>query len=409
MLDLDVRTYKDSLTLIQSLQRLHGKLLSGSTATNVLALIGKPDTSGLFSVNGAVPNWCWGLYGNDLVILIDGLSSVQQGAQLFATSQSGVVTSPIGGINSYALSAAKSIYSVVTQNGMPLSPAVLVSGYSYGGALAQIVASLLNSMPFPAVVQCATFGSPRIGDTGFVNGLAPVTLRRYMNDDDPVPLFPPHFVEAPAASIAVGFGTVFAWSKYIQGHGGIVEFSDGTTLVSNLPPEFLPITEGQLAAWVSGATPPGGDAHSLFTYVSRVALSAAREAQAKTPANTGSGPEVYSPVTLQTFLADAATFAAALKVALALEGKTVLYVPPVYRPRVIFSFDTYHVNWMGYTIADCPTKSNAKTIAKYIFKAMRELVDANPTYSGSMQNAWRDFLTAAANPANGFLPPLNVT
>ena len=87
----------------------------------------------------------------------------------------------------------------------------------------------------------------------------------------------------------------------------------------------------------------------------------------------------------------------------------MLYIPVQFRPRVSMVSGVYLVIWMGNTIASCKTKSNAKTIAKYISKCCRELTDASPVYTGSMQLSWQAFLAAAANPANGFIPPLDVT
>lgn len=409
MLNLDVRRYKDSLTLLQALIGIHGTLLSTASPLNVLSGLGAPDQSGLVSAVGMTPNLCWGKYGDTVVVLIDGITTVGQGAQLYTSTQAPLTSTPIGQINGIAYNVSLNIVKVLDAIPPEVSSNFLLAGYSYGGALAQAVAALLAVRDLPGRIQVATFGSPRIGNSSLARTLQNATVRRYMVDTDPVPRFPPHFFEAPTALIAVGFPTAFFWTAYSQVQGGIQLEANGEGSPAVLPGRSVPATDVQLAQWLASAYSIGGDPHSQFTYQSRMALSAAKEALSPPAFNVGSGAEGDSTLTESAFLSDKASFAAALTNAMHEESGSMLYVPVNFRPKVTFIAGVYSVVWMGDTMGQFPTKSGAKTYAKYLFKFLREHSDASMLFSGSATDAWPRWLVAASNPLNGFLPTLTVT
>lgn len=89
------------------------------------------------------------------------------------------------------LSSAESIFVAVTKQ-LALSSAavpVLVTGHSYGGALALGVGALLAlAGRKPAAI--VTFGAPRFGMATFVKSIADIPVRQYRRGNDPVPWLP---------------------------------------------------------------------------------------------------------------------------------------------------------------------------------------------------------------------------
>lgn len=72
------------------------------------------------------------------------------------------------------------------------SKEIIFSGHSLGGALATISA-LHYAFEYPGVlVNCITFGSPRVGDSKFVNYFDRIIFNsyRFVNDNDPIPCLP---------------------------------------------------------------------------------------------------------------------------------------------------------------------------------------------------------------------------
>jgi predicted lipase len=76
-----------------------------------------------------------------------------------------------------------------------ITPRVVFTGHSLGGALATIAATCM-SVQFMEytnlIVECHTFGSPRVGNQSFINIFNRFVhvSNRYVNDLDPVPMIP---------------------------------------------------------------------------------------------------------------------------------------------------------------------------------------------------------------------------
>lgn len=81
------------------------------------------------------------------------------------------------------------------------------------------------------------------------------------------------------------------------------------------------------------------------------------------------------------------------------------YVPVQYRPKAVTVVGSHQVQWMGYTICNCPSKSAAKTCAKYLFKHLRVLQGDADTSISQLANAWAAFWGVANSSSTGFDPP----
>jgi hypothetical protein len=408
-MNLDVRRVTDSYSLLKLQSRIAGELLDTATAQNAFAVLAVPVSSRLFRRSGGRPNWMWGLFGDTLIVVIDGVRTVAQGLELYASAGQPMTQTPFGGINSMVQLTMSNIFNQLLADVGTLPARVFLTGYSYGGAIALALGGQLVAIAGGSTVQVCTFGSPRPGDAGLAGQLTRATVRRWMNADDPIPRFPPRWSEAPALTINAGFPAAYQWSLYVQPNGGVEVNFDGKLTATPLPGTIIPISDLTLSAWLTGVDAFSGEGHALGTYLARLGPVAAQMVGSNPSPTIGSNQEAQAPLSSPQFQRDAAVVAAPALESAQPEVSTMLFVPPLHRPRVIQSFGQYRVDWEGFTICTTKTRSESKTIAKYIFKMCRELGDSNQIYNGSFQAAINVFLVAASNPTGGFSPVLTVT
>ena len=68
---------------------------------------------------------------------------------------------------------------------------LVITGHSLGGAVALILSEMLRrDKRYEADILLHTYGSPRAGDSAFVQGAAPLVHHRFVNHNDPVPSVP---------------------------------------------------------------------------------------------------------------------------------------------------------------------------------------------------------------------------
>ena len=121
----------------------------------------------------------------------------------------------------------------IARAGHPL----LITGHSYGGALATLTLSQYLSRHPAASASAYTFGSPRVGNAEFASSMDAAPLYRIVNRDDLVTRLPPPF----ALSRRMGF--LHAGSAYYidsharlhpRGRGDLAEESAGITQIAGL-------------------------------------------------------------------------------------------------------------------------------------------------------------------------------
>lgn len=82
---------------------------------------------------------------------------------------------------------------------------IIFSGHSLGGALAQIAAAYYGDIFEELFITCYTFGSPRVGNTYFVEWFSNSVDEhvRVVNEGDPVPMIPTMFYWTHTKNICI--------------------------------------------------------------------------------------------------------------------------------------------------------------------------------------------------------------
>jgi len=346
--------------------------------------------------------------GTSTVCQSYGVSDLAGGTATFFTSWQPAFVSPTAWTNPSFLALANRMRALL--NTVSLSPGdrLILVGHSWGGAAAQVLAAQLAWSGVSRDIQCLTFGSPKIGNSGLVQLLRAATCLRLMTSTDAVADSPPTISEAPVLYASTPFLLSLVYSQYMNGPGGVEVAQDGTATARPSPSSVSWGVVDNLYAAASGSLGPFAPSHWMGAYLS--AMSSWRAPSAGDTLVEAPTPPVPSAITRAEWQLNADMIEGKLG---ATEGLNVAYIPPVYvaRAQIVGSHPrTYIVVQGADLICTCATKSEAHTIAKALNRLYRRLLEDSQSLSKTAFNdAINYFLLAAANPASGITPTLNVT
>jgi hypothetical protein len=346
---------------------------------------------------------------DSLIMVISGAQNVQQFANLFLSSKNGDVSRTYREANLIVDESARYIFRNFQLDKTQNSTKILFCGFSFGGAIAEVLCDFMRDAPFnmPNVTAC-TFASPRPGLEALQKRLGNNGVR-WMNQLDPVPYFPPHSDEALNITQLWQLASAPIWSRYVHPFQGLVLDTS-----SNITPRVLPLVDSTNAAsrlvlWLTGADATVAAQHQIATYQGLLS-NAALKYQAK--------PVVFLP--LQT-TAQAAANVSGTNPIFDVQARTpsnlfgvvdplAAYIPPAFRVKAVrVGPTTYAVQWMSYNLTRTTTKSNARAIAKTWNKMLRATGTAPGVIASGIQQGFATFLQNAINGNLGFNPPWVVT
>jgi pimeloyl-ACP methyl ester carboxylesterase len=285
--------------------------------------------------------------------------------------------------------------------------AVICCGHSWGGASAQVLAGKLATEGNFRDVQCLSLGSPKAGNSGLVGLLRDVTCLRLMLATDLVAASPPSISEAPLLYASTPFLVAVYYSLYQHGPGGVVVAADGSWRAANGPGSVAWGAIANLQTVAVSGSGALGTSHWLGSYLANMTSWAA--APPTTQVIQTPAPPTPAQITVTEYSANRD---ALLNPSGESESVEVAYIPPEFLARVNIAGShprLYNVWWMGLTITKNATKSNAHTVAKNWNRLLRRLLtDTTLINTAAFQESWSNWLVAAANPANGITPTLNV-
>jgi hypothetical protein len=354
-----------------------------------------------------IPAFAWYTDGQQLVIIITGATIPQQGVGLLTGAIAPLQTRAGARVNGFCLPPVDVIKSTLGAKGISLPPSVVIVGHSYGGAIAEVLLADLASGSTGTQFQLLTLGAPRAGDTTLTAVIAPWPQLRIMNYDDTVPFFPPHFDEAPIGTFAIGFLAAYQLSQYVQTGGGAILTFDGLLVPATLPVIIAPIADVTLLAWALDANSFLSNGHFYRTYLQRLGLFNQPIPGPQVSAPAGLKGELEPALTPQVFNLGPVAGPAVMG-ASDIMATISVYIPVVHRAKAMKVGAVYVVIWEGQTIAQGQTKSNARTLAKYINKWLRVMQTVNTVYRTPFGNAFQNYILAAGSPSAGFMPVLNV-
>ena len=404
---LNVRNMSDASMLVKGLVALaHGQ--GTRSALESLASSGFEIVSGSAVPRaGSLPAFTAAASRDTVVLLCDGVRTNNQVVAIVESSLEALVV--YNGIDSSRLFLsdggilAKFLLSVYGGKGYHL----VLCGYSYGGGLALVAAGLLGASDFRSI-QVLTAGSPRPGGSMLADRCATFqAVLRVMEEDDPIPFFPFHYLEHPAFVVSVGPVAALRWSQWVQPGGGIIVDYLGRAGPAQLPTLLMGGNTLPLVAYLTLACLAPGASHSLSAYASSVSLAA--QTSAGTIPTRFVGRQEGPDRVLKTPWSSFANSVLADKLSLnnRKDGSLMGYIPPAYRPKVVKVGLGWSVFWMGQELSAGDSQSHAKATAKWLFKWLRVVQGSYTSDPVAWTEAVGLFAVSAASSSAGFNPPFN--
>jgi Lipase (class 3) len=164
--------------------------------------------------------------------------------------------------------AAANIYAAILGY-TPTQPwlRVTIIGFSYGGAVAHHLATMMTSITAVTDLKIYSYGAPKPCISRYTTSRINQATRRVFLTNDPVPLLPPSYENFGPLWILTGVPLAREWSKWIQvvigfTNSGVVEFGYASEPTFRFGPSAL-VT---LAGWAAGTNAFGNFNHSIAIY-----------------------------------------------------------------------------------------------------------------------------------------------
>lgn len=170
--------------------------------------------------------------------------------------------------------ANRAVHDRLVALGVASDLPILITGHSYGGAVAAtLAADYLVAQPSRRV-ECVTFGSPKPGDDRLREIALAQGFIRVENYGDPVPDVPPTFDWWSVFAVSIPTPILRAWALFKKGGIGLQVAENGTITITDVSPalyvDMLLILENFLAIIVGLSFP----VHSMPTYAHRLSIAA---------------------------------------------------------------------------------------------------------------------------------------
>jgi pimeloyl-ACP methyl ester carboxylesterase len=179
---------------------------------------------------------------------------------------------------------------------------VRIFGYSYGGAVGQVMADeFQNNLRFEDV-ECISVASPRAGTVDFQRRMSRVRNTRWFADNDPVRFMPPHIDEVPSVATMTLARTWRGMDTQVQSPTGFQIEADGNITQTEGNPTVLHSVFLSIFQWCFDIGGFQSVNHAAEEYRRRLSLGIMREipvvrpatpAPLERPANISIGQAAY--------------------------------------------------------------------------------------------------------------------
>lgn len=220
------------------------------------------------------PRWVCCNIGSKFFLLVDGSTTFQQVQNQIAGY---LQSNGERNVQPYSLAITNACDSIIatlqTKTTGPIAFQYF-AGYSFGGAIVEQYMSQLRFRGSDGpIAEVTSFGAPRVAGTEECTRCRTGTrIQRWMNDDDPVPLYPPRPQDYPPIAALIGFDSAVRFASFCHPTGGVSISQQGLPIAADVPEAatFSPI--GGLANWLWSLDTGGSVAHSLDEYDRRMVL-----------------------------------------------------------------------------------------------------------------------------------------
>lgn len=405
----DVRSLAFSLKLLSVSETLYPEGQTTATQKAVADFIGPGHDVFIFSRNSLLPPFVIADTGDAVYCWVSGVHNARQGLSVLVNASGQLEEVGDWKSNPLFIASGRSIFDTLIKRVGGLGKRWYLVGHSYGGALLSVTALLLKATYPEDEVQLCTFGSPRPGNDEMCAKMRSLIVRRWMNEGDPVPRFPPHFLEAPAASATAGYAVSRNWSSYGQPRGGVVLHSDGTFQSRPLPPLNYPIQDAVLADWITGVGGIQVAQHTLVYYRANMTAALLRLTDVSPGVTVGSVADKGEKLSLGEFIKLATGAAVPGADSITAEVGKVTYIPMGDRATVTRVGVEYAVVWQNGVVGAGKTLAGARALKRDFNKMLRSLQNLGFLNRTAFLAAWGEYISAASTPGLGFEPVMVVT
>jgi Lipase (class 3) len=397
-----------------ALGRLFASCLEALRAGNKQAIDGKllADTPGtllsnLYQVNGVTPAWYWGQINSDVVVvLIDGATTFQMGLSCL----SGFFQVSPAGFNTWANDAAQALYNELLRVGRWQSTAsFVVGGYSAGGMVGTLLADQRWRRDVTRRVGIHTFGSPRVTTRALADSEENLPCVRWMSTDDPIPLLPLRFADAPWVVAVQGPIAAIQAGTYCHWAGGWELIPGQVGRRAELPSTAAVSPVSSLGAWLTSSDQAIVGSHSIGGYSQAMILEYNLIVNANANPLRWSPPEVSDTQQRRFYNQQQREVAASIASAEERQNAYPVQIPQGNVWVAVRLGRVWTVQFGGVQVAISRSKKAAKGLARLMNEAFRRLQRTAVVDPNALTTQLDGYLVAASDPTGAFRPVLNTT
>jgi hypothetical protein len=353
------------------------------------------------------PAWYFGTNDEEAMLVVDGVTILPQVTAMVG-AYSNLLNLGLTSIgSSYFYNAAVAIKDALIAMPGRRYTALHMGGWSAGGAILCNLPGLLGRTNIAAARKTLdTFGAPRAGITSTMTKLSTYCrTSRWMNADDPIPLFPFRVTDVPQLPVLIGVPYTLAWSHFVHPAGGRSLDVNGRVDAMELPElaQLSPMTS--FSNWYHAWDTGNGLEHGITTYITRLERSesyythsgAPREGRVEAGGNHNVRELTQQEIKIGREVSALATSQNA--------GTTI--VPPASRFKAVRISRLWYVTFGATLVAMPGTKKSAKSLARHGNEFIDSMQNKAVVFDAAMREAFDAHLTAAVTPNLGFRPVMN--
>jgi hypothetical protein len=361
-----------------------------------------------FAATASRPAWFWCVTDDGHSLFVGGGTENYEQGKALLDSYTNTNRAPLGSVNNYLATIANEIVNATGFADFLTSPTMVFGGHSLGGALALVVAAICRISRPEADISCTTFGAPRSGGIGWraLNQLSEV--KRWMNDNDPVPLVPPTISQCPPLAVVYSAEElrVFADQQHIV--GGEEIHPDGSTDAVILPSvaSISPTTD--LASWLVSLVRNVASPHQTAEYKKRLALIPVLANVPGGRVDANAPAEVFPPVRNADIQREIRNVRQGIVVIGEAQGQGPVLIPPEQLFRAVKIGQVWYTAFGTRIIAIGPRRRRAGLLAQAGNAFLRRLQRQSQVDPFTLEQTFEAYLRAASDPTSGIKPTLKI-
>lgn len=379
---------------------------SDAIQAKLVAEMGPLSVYGYFPISGEIPAFVVGCNQTTGLVCVDGMSTLAQATGLAAGYAGGLLDSITDPVNQYIVDRANDLITAIGFAKFQKRANNIIAGWSLGGALAEQVSAVYRSQQDGTFTHYVTFGSPRIGGPSQNAAISRAAGMRWMNDQDPVPLIPPHLSESFLYTATLSARQALRISHIGQPAGGYQITAAGTGSAQEIPTGSTWGGTISIAAWALGQDSDGQNQHAIILYQRRLAAMAAADARDANRSIQTAPTESVSDLSRRAYSEANARVNRAYRSAGQQQTSVPQELPPSRSMRAYKIGSEWVVYFGDNLIAVGPEKKRARALARVGNDFLRRLQLQSLVEVDELESCLTAYLVDASIDGNGWTPPI---